>query len=135
MIADIAAIQRLYGAATSTPLSGGQVFGFNTNIGGAIQPFFDFTQNTKPVVTLWDAGGGNTLDISGWSTAGTINLNPGTYSSADGLVNNIGIAVGTRIDSFVGGSGNDAVTGNNDGDVLNGCAGNDTLVGGVETTR
>ena len=51
---DILAIQRIYGLPTDTPLSGGQVFGFNTNIAGPIEPFFDFTKNTTPIVTLWE---------------------------------------------------------------------------------
>jgi serralysin len=47
MIADIAAIQRTYGAPTTAPLaSGGQTFGFNSNVTGAIHDYFDFTKNT-----------------------------------------------------------------------------------------
>jgi serralysin len=73
MILDILAAQRLYGSATSGPLaSGGQVFGFNSNISGAIAPYFDFTVNTNPVVTIWDAGLNNTLDLSGWSAPASI---------------------------------------------------------------
>ncbi|HET7085131.1 MAG TPA: M10 family metallopeptidase C-terminal domain-containing protein [Rhizomicrobium sp.] len=130
MALDIAAAQLLYGAPVNSPLSGGQVFGFNTNITGAIRPFFDFTQNATPIVTLWDMGANNTLDLSGFSTASTVSLNPGTFSSCDGLTNNICIAQSTKIDTFVGGSGNDTVTANNDGDALFGGAGNDVLIGG-----
>lgn len=130
MQADILAAQRLYGLPASTPLSGGQVFGFNTNITGDIRPFYDFTQNTSPVVTIWDMGGNNTLDLSGFSTPANINLNPGTFSSAAGMVNNIAIAQGTRIDTAIGGPGDDTIIANNDGDYLYGGAGNDTLTGG-----
>jgi len=49
---------------------GGQIFGFHTNITGSIQPYFDFTQNTHPVITLWDGGLNNTLDLSSWSAPG-----------------------------------------------------------------
>ena len=128
---DILAIQRIYGLPTSTPLSGGQVFGFNSNIVGPIEPFFDFTKNTTPVVTLWDEGGGNTLDLSGFSQASSINLNDGTATSADGLTDNILIAYGTKIDTAVGGAGNDTIVANADGDVLIGGGGADKLIGGA----
>jgi len=131
MIADILAAQRLYGMPTSTPLSGGQVFGFHTNITGNLEPFFDFTINTTPIITLWDEGSNNTLDISGFSQGATVNLNPGTFSSIGGLTNNLGIAFGTAIDTFIGGAAADTVTANNDGDTIYGGAGNDTLTGGT----
>src|SRR5678816_2934097 len=63
MLLDILAVQQLYGTPGSTPLSGGQVFGFNTNLTGLLQKFYDFTINTNPIVTIWDAGTGNTLDL------------------------------------------------------------------------
>ena len=119
-IADILAAQRLYGLPTTTPLSGGQTFGFHCNVSGPTEPFFDFTVNTAPVVTLWDAGGNNTLDLSGYSTAETINLNPGTFSSCAGLQNNIAIAFGTEIDSALGGSGYNIFHANNGNDILYG---------------
>jgi Ca2+-binding RTX toxin-like protein len=128
---DILAAQALYGLPTSTPLSGGQTFGFNCNISGLSGLFFDFTQNVDPIVTLWDMGTNNALDLSGWSTSSNVNLNPGTFSSCNGQINNIAIAFNTAIDTVFCGSGNDTVTANNDGDTLNGGAGNDTLIGGT----
>ena len=128
---DILAVQALYGAPTTTPLSGGQVFGFHCNVTGPSEMFFDFNVNTVPILTLWDMGTGNTLDLSGFGSAATINLNPGTFSSCDGMVNNLGIAFGTAIDSFIGGFGNDVVTANGNGDHLTGGGGNDTLTGGA----
>jgi Ca2+-binding RTX toxin-like protein len=97
---------------------------------GAIEPFFDFTKNTTPVITIWDMGKNNTLDLSGFSTYSTVNLNPGTFSSCDGLTNNIAIAFDTSVDTLICGSGNDKVTGNNDGDRIVGGAGNDKVTGG-----
>ena len=131
MMLDIEAVQRLYGAPVGGPLSGGQVFGFNTNIQGDIAQFFDFTVNTKPVVTLYDSGTHNTLDLSGYSIGSTVNLNPGTFSSVAGLTNNIAIAFDTRIDTLIGGAAGDKATGNSDGDVLMGGGGADTLTGGA----
>jgi hypothetical protein len=131
MALDILAAQRLYGAPVTTPLSGGQIFGFNSNISGAIAPFFDFTQNTTPILTIWDSGSNNTLDLSGFSTASTVNLNAGAFSSCGGLTNNICIAFNTAIDTFIGGSGTDTVTGNDNGDHIYGGLGADILTGGA----
>jgi serralysin len=129
---DILAIQRVYGAPVDSPLShGGQVFGFHTNIAGDTAQFFDFSVNTKPIVTLWDGGGGNTLDLSGFSTGSNVSLVAGTFSSAAGLVNNIAIAYDTRIDTAIAGTGNDIIHGNDNGDVLMGGAGADALYGGA----
>jgi Ca2+-binding RTX toxin-like protein len=131
MMLDILAIQQLYGTSTTGPLaSGGQVYGFNTNITGAIKPYFDFAVNTKPVVTIWNGGINNKLDLSGFTTASIINLNPGTFSSAAGATNNIGIADGTVIETAIGGTGNDIITGNSYNNFLHGGAGGDTLGGG-----
>jgi Peptidase M10 serralysin C terminal len=129
MILDILAAQQLYGAATSGPLAGGgQIFGFNSNIGGSISNYFNFTVNTHPVITIWDGGSNNTLDLSGWSTPATINLNPGTFSSANGEVNNIGIAEGTIIQTAIGGTGNDTFTVNSYNDTIDGRGGTNTVV-------
>ena len=63
MPVDILAAQRLYGEAAATPLSGGQVFGFNSNITGDLGRFFDFNQNSTPILTVWDAGEKTTRSI------------------------------------------------------------------------
>jgi serralysin len=137
MMLDILAAQRLYGPATSGPLaSGGQVFGFNSNIDDSnphysIADYFNFNVNRFPVITIWDGRLNNTLDLSGWSTPSTINLNPGTFSSANGAVNNIGIAPGTVIETAIGGGGNDTIIGNSYNNTLNGGNGADTLIGGA----
>lgn len=131
MMLDIAAAQRIYGAPVGGPLSGGQTFGFHTNIQGDIAQFFDFTINTKPVLTLFDTGVNNTLDVSGYTIGATIDLHPGTFSSVAGLINNVAIAFGTRIDTAIGGTGGDHIVGNDDSDVLMGGASGDTLSGGA----
>ena len=129
---DIVAAQRLYGAATDSPLAaGGQIFGFHSNIAGDIHDFFDFTVNTQPVITIWDGGAHNTLDVSGFSAAADISLDAGSFSSVGGLTNNIAIAFGTRIESAIGGSGDDVIHGNDLSDVLMGGGGQDDIVGGA----
>jgi Ca2+-binding RTX toxin-like protein len=156
MMLDILAGQRIYGRPISGPLvDGNDVFGFNSNIDENSDPdhsigrYFDFTVNTHPVITIWDGGVNNTLDLSGWSTPSTINLNPGAFSSANGQTNNIGIALGTVIETAKGGEGSDTIIGNvyanflfgnegddalfgNDGgDSLNGGPGSDGITGGL----
>ncbi len=125
---DIVALQQTYGLSTTGGLQGGQTFGFNSNISDATSTFFDFTVNTVPIVTIWDGGGGNRLDLSGFSQGSAVNLNPGTFTSADGLVNNIGIAFDTFIDSAVGGAGNDSFITNADSDTITGGGGSDTVI-------
>ncbi len=128
---DVAAIQRIYGLPTASPLSGGQIFGFHSNIVGPTEVFFDFNINTKPVITIWDEGLGNTLDVSGFATAATIDLNQGDFSSVAGLTDNIAIAYGARIDAVVTGAGADMVTANPDGDTITLGGGADTAFGGA----
>jgi serralysin len=77
---DVAAIQRIYGADTTTR-TGNDVYGFNTNTG---LDTFDFVKTPHPVVTIWDAGGIDMLDLSGYTTPSLIDLNPGAFSSAGG---------------------------------------------------
>ena len=127
---DILAVQRLYGPAAGGALSGGQTYGFHCTIAGASRPFYDFTVNKAPVVTLWNGGVGNTLDLSGYGVdvACTVDLNPGAFSSVAGMTNNLAIAYGTRIDTVIGGAGNDVFTPNTGDDVIDGGGGSNTLV-------
>lgn len=128
MIVDIAAMQQLYGNSTSSTFAGGQTYGFNCNIAADVKPFFDFTVNTKPIITLTNRGVGNTLDVSGYTTASTVNLNAGAFSSFAGLVNNVAIAYGTRIDAAVGGTADDIFIENANGDTIDGGGGANTVV-------
>ncbi|GJD66883.1 Hint domain-containing protein [Methylobacterium frigidaeris] len=108
---DIDAIQRLYGAQTNGPLNTAQTFGYNTTITGSLKPYFDFTVNTNPVLTLYGtAASGNALDLSRSNQAATLNLNSGTYSSAFGMTNNIAIYDKTYIEKVFCGAGDDVCT-------------------------
>ncbi len=115
MFTDIAAAQRLYGAPTSSALSGGQIFGFHNNT--KLQTF-DFTVNTHPVVTIFDTGTKNTLDLSGFTTSATIDLRPGYFSSAAGMKDNIGIYPGVAVDTAIGTTGGTTFWVNGDSDML-----------------
>lgn len=80
MIHDIAAIQEIYGANMETR-TGDTTYGFNSNLVGTA---YDFTANTRPVISIWDAGGTDTLDFSGYKTRSVLDLNAGGFSSAGG---------------------------------------------------
>jgi Ca2+-binding RTX toxin-like protein len=75
---DILAVQEVYGADYSTR-AGNTVYGFNSTADRAV---FDFTTNTIPIVTIWDGGGKDTLDLSGFDTDSIIDINEGAFSSA-----------------------------------------------------
>jgi serralysin len=86
---------------------------------------------TAPALTIYDSGGNDTLDCSGYSAAQTIDLHPGAFSSVGGLVNNIGIALSAIIEKATGGSGNDKLIASDAGCTLSGGGGNDALIGGA----
>ncbi|MDA4846239.1 M10 family metallopeptidase [Hoeflea poritis] len=128
MVHDILTIQSIYGADTTTR-TGDTTYGFNSNAGKEI---FDFSQNSAPVLTIYDTGGIDTLDLSGFSQRAIIDLTPGSYSSVGGvsntMTNNLGIAHNTWIENAIGGSGNDTIRGNNLNNILDGNGGTDTAV-------
>ncbi len=138
-LADIVAIANLYGASTTTR-SGDTTYGFHSNA-SQLYHFDDAIYGGfAPALTLFDNGGNDTLDVSGYSQAQRINLNAETHSDAGGEINNIAIARGSVIENAIGGSGNDNITGNavdnllcggGGSDTLNGGDGNDTLIGGI----
>lgn len=133
---DVAAIQKVYGVETNTRV-GDTIYGFNSNIAGVEKAIFDFTINKYPIITLFDSGGGDTLDLSGWSTQSVIDLDPGALSSANGMTNNIAIAFSAIIEHAIGGAANDRLTGNHHDNSLMGLGGNDEMNGGpgIDTAR
>ena len=79
---------------------------------------------------LYDAGGIDTLDLSGYNTVSKIDLNAGAFSDCNDMTKNISIAYTTVIENAVSGGGNDTLIGNSVANTLNGGAGNDTFNGG-----
>ncbi len=130
MLNDVMALQAIYGASTTTR-TGDTVYGFGSNITGAMASLFDFTINLNPILTIFDSGGTDTLNLSGWSTRSVIKLEAGGFTSANSMTNNIAIAYGAVIENAVAGSGGDAITGNSAANRLDGGAGNDTIAGGA----
>lgn len=127
LLDDIAAIQRLYGANMNTRV-GDTIYGFNSTAG---DPAFLLAEDKQAVFTIWDAGGSNTLDLSGYSTAQRLDLRQGEFSNAGSLTKNISIALGTVIQKGIGGSGSDTLIGNDSDNVLTGNDGNDGIDGGL----
>ncbi len=135
MIADIRGMATLYGLSTTTR-TGDTTYGFVNSSGRSVYTAFEGTVSTY---TVFDSGGIDTLNYSGYSANQVINLTSETFSNVGGGIGNVSIAFGTLIENAVGGSGNDTLTGNSadnvlngnfGNDVLNGQDGNDTLIGG-----
>jgi serralysin len=131
---DIAAAQRLYGPNMTTR-TGDTTYGFNSTAGRTL---FDISSASDwALFSIWDAGGVDTLDLSGYSENADIDLRAESFSSAGPTpdagpaVYNISIARGVVIENAIGGSGADLLTGNNAGNHLSGGAGIDTLLGGA----
>jgi hypothetical protein len=126
MVADILAVQQLYGLTTTTRTDD-TTYGSSTNTG---RLWYDANLNPDGVITIFDNGGVDTLDYSGFSANQTINLVPETFSSVGTGVGNLSIARGTIIENAIGGTGSDTLIGNSANNVLTGGGGNDSIDGG-----
>ena len=129
LLYDVAALQALYGANMSTR-TGDTVYGFNNTSG---RDAYDLARDPSSIFTIWDAGGRDTLDLSGYATPSRIDLGQGAFSDTAGMTANISIAFGAIIENAVGGSGDDSITGNEARNRLEGNAGADRLQGGANS--
>ena len=129
MVYDIAALQHLYGPTSYN--EGDTVYSYN--------PLVPFAE------AIWDSGGMDTLAFDDFSTGLTISLKEGEYSTIPfeienpsdpnvvknwAMTDNLGIAHGAFIENLISGSGDDSITGNSLGNVIEGGLGNDTIKGG-----
>ena len=78
MLHDILTVQAKYGADLTTRTED-TTYGFNST---ADREVFDFAVNDQPFLAIYDAGGVDTLDFSGFEASVVINLNDGEFSSA-----------------------------------------------------
>ena len=147
MMADIIAIQNLYGAADASSITAGDtVWGSNTTLTG----YWGYTNDILAgnlvsgvyagetvSFTIYDRDGNDTLDLTGSDTDNTVDLRGGTFSDVGGLIGNVGVARGTSLENAITGNGNDLVTGGNidnmittglGDDSVYGNGGNDTLI-------
>lgn len=130
LVDDIAGAQRLYGANMTTR-TGDTVYGFNSNAG---QPWYTAAFETSVLIfAVWDAGGTDTFDFSGYLNNQIIDLRQGAFSNVGGMVGNVAVAVGVTIENAIGGSGDDAMRGNSADNSLRGNGGNDAIDGGLGT--
>lgn len=125
-VADIIAIGNLYGLSTTTR-TGDTTYGFNNTSGRTV---FDAALNPNVAYTVYDSGGIDTLDYSGFFNSQVIDLNPEAFSNVGGYVGNVVIARGVLIENAIGGFGHDTIIGNSAANSLHGNGGNDILDGG-----
>ncbi|WDI32473.1 M10 family metallopeptidase [Hyphococcus flavus] len=128
MIVDILAIQSLYGAPADTR-SGDTIYGFGSNAGELIYDPTSFP-TTNYAMTIYDTGGTDTFNYSGFSEDQYIDLNDEGISNIGGLIGNVIIARDVYIENAEGGSGQDMLIGNELANSLSGNTGDDTLDGG-----
>jgi Tol biopolymer transport system component len=108
LLADIAAIQHIYGENTSYR-TGNNTYRLS---GGALR-------------AIWDAGGIDTFSAQGLSSRVSISLEEGSgYRGTR-------IAYGTTIENAIGSTANDNITGNDADNRLDGRGGGDIMIGGA----
>lgn len=132
---DIAALQYLYGV------------NMNYSPEDTIYQFNDLIN----IQTIWDPNGHNTLDFSSLSSGISVDMNPGSFSSAGSVmtannriqagVDNLALAFGTKIDALIATRFNDVIIGNLlDNNILLGqgndiyfyMGGRDTVIGSTD---
>lgn len=79
------------------------------------------------VAAIWDGGGNDTIDASGYYEDQVISLVEESFSSLGGLTYNLSIARGAVIENAIGGAGDDFFVGNAEDNTINGGAGLDTI--------
>lgn len=77
MMHDIYTIQSIYGADTTTRATD-TVYGFNSTAGHDV---YDFAKNPFPYLSVYDAGGNDTIDLSGFTSSQFLDLHEGSFSS------------------------------------------------------
>jgi len=146
MMYDIAALQRMYGANFSYN-SGDTVYSWSSSggtffVNGAVQ----WTPGANRVLmTLWDGGGNDTINLSNYSNSVTIDLRPGEWTQLSDVQRaNLGDGAQARgnvansllyngdprslIENAVGGGGGDSIVANAAANVLTGGGGADTFI-------
>ncbi|CAN7218657.1 M10 family metallopeptidase C-terminal domain-containing protein [Caulobacter sp. LjRoot300] len=132
MLDDISAAQQEYGV-NATTRTGDTVYGFNSTAG---RTWFSATSaNTFLIFAVWDAGGVDTFDFSGFTHTQVIDLQAGHFSNVGNLVGNVAIAANVIIENAIGGSAADQLLGNAADNRLMGGAGDDLLYGALGTDQ
>lgn len=127
---DIAALQKMYGANTATA------------VGNDLYSLPTLNMKGTGWMSIWDAGGIDTISGVASTTSVTIDLRAATLISNDpnaggyisqqkGIAGGFTIANTVVIENAIGGSGADQLIGNSAKNILKGNSGNDTLSGGA----
>ncbi|MEP4036361.1 M10 family metallopeptidase C-terminal domain-containing protein [Pseudophaeobacter sp.] len=124
-IADIAAIQNLYGVPTNVE-TGNTTYGDGNTTGRDIMDM-----DHGYAFTIVDSGGIDTIDLGTRSYNQNLSLVVDTFSDINGKTGNFAIGRGTVIENAITGSGNDTLTGNAANNELNSGSGNDLVTGGA----
>ena len=96
MVDDVYVIQQKYGVDVTTR-SGDSTYGFHAT-SDVWNPAMSFhTGEMFTIFTIWDAGGNDTLDLSGYYTPSVIDLREGAYSSAGGAGAYDPVLAGTQL--------------------------------------
>ncbi|KTE38206.1 MULTISPECIES: M10 family metallopeptidase C-terminal domain-containing protein [unclassified Sphingopyxis] len=129
---DIAAVQYLYGANTTT------------GAGNTTYTMPTLNQAGTGWVTIWDVSGTDTISAQGSQANAIIDLRAATLRNEEGgggfvsrnggVLGGFTIANGAVIENAIGGSGNDRIVGNSANNNLNGGDGWDTIVYSHMTT-
>ncbi len=142
MIADILAIQAMYGAPAGGVTAGNTVWGQGSTLHNYMATLLGptgtgaATGNTHAFAfTLYDQSGTDTLNLSYDRAAQLVNLTPGSISSVNGLRGNMLIATRTTIENYIAGAGNDVIIGNTANNGLYGAAGQDRIMAGIGNDR
>jgi hypothetical protein len=144
MSVDWLALQILYGAqslggtqfGTQNAFTGDTIWGFNTNISSETSDVWNkfSIYGGGAAHTILDAGGHDTLDVSGYADDQIINLSltdlngfGPSASDIGGGIGNLTLAFGTVIEDAIGGSGDDIFFGNPADNIFWGNGGNDVF--------
>ncbi|WP_311794712.1 M10 family metallopeptidase [Ferirhizobium litorale] len=124
MIADVMAIQELYGNLSVN--AGNTVYGKGA---AAALRHTDLGQLSDSAYTIMDTGGLDTLDFSNAMARCVVDLRPGSFSDVNGNKGNVTIAQGTVIEIACGSAYRDTIVGNGAGNTLYGGGNSDKLTG------
>ena len=132
MMADVVAIQSLYGAAKGEATAGDTTYGVGSDIGNYLDGVFGSGNGSlsRNALTVFDEGGRDVFDFSNSGADQVIRLSKGALSSVYGDVDNLAIAKNATIERAYGGSGDDRIIGNGSDNLLKGNGGNDEVEGG-----
>lgn len=124
-VADIIAVQNLYGVASNN--TGDDMYGSNGTTGTYLDSALDLSNPVS--FTVFDTDGTDTFDFSDFNMDQNMDLREEAFSDLAGLVGNIGISRGTVIEYGLTGGGDDSIEGNSSNNGLSTGAGTDTAHG------